>query len=75
MTFDQFVQLFSVIGGIAGSVVATLRGFHAVSEKLKNYVTVEEYRVKVATLHGEINALKIENAGLKRDVAHLMERK
>lgn len=69
MNFDQAMQL----GQLAVTGMTTLWGFRAVVSRLSNYITVEEYRTGKAALHNEINALKVENAGLKRDVAHLQE--
>ncbi len=58
MTFDQAMQLLGVLGGIGGSVLATRQGYRAVITRLANYVTVEEYRLKVTALHEQINALR-----------------
>lgn len=72
MTFDQALALLSVIGGIVASAITNLRGYRSVVARLKNYVTVDDYRNKVSTLHEEINFLRVKNAALERDVAHLL---
>jgi len=56
MTFEQAMQVV----GLAVTGVTTLAGYSRVAAKLKNYVTVDDYRSKVAALHEQINTLTIQ---------------
>lgn len=51
MTVDQIAQLIV-------TALTTLFGYGAVAARMKNYVTVDEYRTKVSYLHDRINDLR-----------------
>lgn len=53
------------VGQLLVTGVTTLWGFRAVVVRLKNYVTVDEYRAKTAALHAENNDLRIRVAVLE----------
>lgn len=72
MTFDQGLQVVSVIGGVIGAATSARWGHKQVLQRLSSYVTVTEYRDKTSALHLENNDLKIrvavleDRAGIKK---------
>lgn len=71
MTFEQAMQLASVLGGIVASAFSARSGHRQVLERLQNYVPLSTYQPKISALHDTINAQAIKIAQLEKDLEHL----
>lgn len=57
--------MIDLTGADIVDIVTTLSGTAAILVRMRRYVTVDEYRSKVASLHKQINRLEVKVARME----------